>query len=284
MTVDKKTVQELLTTSDGTAGSLLIPKKIWSSMIESVDKKRIPRELARMIMGPGDIPGSDIDVNLQTADSMQVYLVAEGAGVPIDVQEYTNINFKPLKYGVRPLITKEMIEDSQFALMEMNIREAGREMADNETELIIADALDSASTTVAGGAAVTIANIVAGMKGIEDNDFRPTDFMVGTEVLSDLRNIPEFLHANKFGDDTMIKTGFVGTIYGMKVWVISANLLTSTTAYMIDRTQAYGIAEKRPLTINNYNDVVNDMSGAVATHRIKVKDLRAGAITKITSS
>ena len=281
----KTHITELLQTSTGVEGSLLIPKKIYDRMVMAVDKALIPRSEAALVFGPGDIPGSSIDVDLQTENSMAVYPVGEGAEFPLDQEEYTSINLKPVKYGVAIRVTKELEEDSKWNMLAMNIDTAGKEMAENENSLIISDALDNASNTVSGGAAITISDITTAMQYLEDADYNATTLFVGMEVLNDLRNIDTFVEANKVGNTEMLSKGFLGNIYGMNVIKVSTNAgMTTTSAYVIDNTQAYVIAEKRPLTVEGFMLPTFDMSGSVVSQRIKVKELKAGAIAKITTS
>jgi HK97 family phage major capsid protein len=278
-------IKSFLGTGTGTEGSLLITKKIFDTMVEETAKALIPRSLAAIYAGPSDIPGSSIDINLETVNSMKVREIGEGAEVIMDNQEYESFNMKPLKYGVTIRITKELLEDGKWNLLERNIKVAGKRMAENENSLVISDALDNATNTVSGAAAVTIANITRAMQYLEDSDYQPTDFLVGNEVLNDLRNIDTFVEYDKVGNTDMITKGFQGTLYGMQVIRVSTNAgMTTTTSYVIDRNNAYVIAEKRPLTLEKFKMETYDMEGAVLTHRIKVRQLRASAISKITSS
>jgi HK97 family phage major capsid protein len=283
-----ETIRELLTTSAGTEGSLLIEKKIFDTLIESVKKRLIGRQLAAYVIGPDGIPGSSVDVNLVTPDSMRVFAVAEGAAIPLDAPAYTSINLKPLKYAVRIAITKEMMEDGKWNMLENALMYAGREMAENEDNLIIADALDNAASTQSGGATLAISDITTAMLGLENNDYKATDLIMGYECLSDLRNIDTFVEANKLGTREMLETGYLGTLFGMKCWQFSTNVAPSSTyakyAYIIDKDHAFVIAEKRPVTVENYDDKTFDLSGAVVTQRIKVSYLRTAAIYKITTS
>jgi len=278
------TVQEYLSTSTGTEGSLLIMKKIYDRLIEAVDKRRVGREDVAIYNGPNDIPGSSIDIDLVTPDSISVREVAEGGAVPLDVESCTSFNMKPIKYGVRPLITKEMMEDGKWNLLAHNIRSAGIKMGENEDTLIINDALDNASNTITGGAAITIANITRGMQYLEDADYNPTTMYVGPEVLNNLRNIDTFVEADKLGSREMLEKGTIGKIFGLIVKRISGNLMDTKYAYIFDKEEAFTIAEKRPITVENYNDAIHDLSGAVITQRVKVRQLRADAICKITTS
>lgn len=280
-----KHVQELLNTNIGTEGQLLIPRKIMDALVTAVDKALIPRSEAAMVFGPTDIPGTSIDINLETPNSMTVREVGEGAEIPLDQTEYTSINLKPVKYGVGIRITRELIEDGKWNLLQRNIEMAGKEIADNENSLVITGALDNASNTVSGGAAITIANLTRAMQYLDDADHTPTTFIVGNEVLNDLRNIDTFVEANKVGNRDMLERGFLGEVYGMKVIRVSTNAgMTATSAYVIDNKHAYVIAEKRALTVENFDLPSLDMQGAVVTQRLKVRHLRADAIAKITTS
>ena len=283
-----KAVQELLSTGLGTEGQLLIPRKIHDTLIEEVDKNLIPRSEAAIYFGPGDIPGSSIDVDTVDANTMSVRIVAEGAEIPIDENAYSSFNLKPLKYGVSLRITKEMMEDGKWNLLAHNTKTAGKRFAENETSLIISDALESGTNTVSGGAAITISNITRAMQYLDDADYTPTTLFVGMEVLNDLRNIDTFVEANKVGNTDMLQRGFLGTIYGLNVIKFSTNAAPSSTyskyAYVTDKMHAYVIAEKRPVTLENFELPTYDMSAASVTQRIKVRYLRANAIAQITTS
>ena len=264
-----------------TEGSLLIPKTIYNTLINAVNKKLIPRELAAIYVGPSGIPGSSIDFNLEVADSMKVFRVAEGAVIPIDNPSYTSKNFKPVKYAVRPMITKEMLEDGKWNMLNHAVMRAGIEFAENENDLI--EAALNTTNAVTGGAALTLANITRAMQYLRASDYTPTDLIVGYEALNDLENISTFVKANEAGGTEMMKTGFIGIIFGMRVWY-PGTTWTSTTCWVIDRNQAFAIVEKRPITVDRYNIPQNDMQGVVITTRIKVDYLRDEAICEITTT
>ena len=264
---------------------MLIPRRIYPTLIEEATKSLIPRELAAIYIGPDGIPGSSVDIQLETENLMDVRIVAEGAEVPLDQTEYTSTNVKPKKYGVAIRITREMLEDANMNLLEHNIRVAGRRFAENENTLVIAALETTTNTVVSGGAAITIANITRAIQYLEDADRKATDYLIGLEVLNDLRNIDTFVEYDKAGNTDMMSRGFVGTVYGMKVAKVSTNAgMTTTTSYVLDREYAYVIVEKRPITVENFDLPTYDLQGAVLTQRIAVKALRTNAIAKITTS
>ncbi len=281
-------ISAFISTEDGTPGTLLIPKLIFPTLIEAVDKALLPRELAAMVIGPGQIQGSSFTINLETKDSINpIEEVAEGAEISLRSLDFSTVTVTPKKYGVSVRITREMMEDSQFELLQRNIRAIGKRFADKETDLILGAITTGTGATTAGGAAVTIANITESMFDLENADFNPTDFIVGNEVAQDLRNIDTFVEANKAGNTEMMSTGFIGTIYGMPVMRFSTNAggnATATDAYIIDRSEAYMLAIKRDLTVENFDMPLYDMQGAAITWRFDVQVLRTNAISKITSS
>ncbi|MCH7534266.1 MAG: phage major capsid protein [Bacteroidetes bacterium] len=279
-----KKIQEYISTGDGLAGTLLIPKLIMPTLIEETDKNLLDRGLAAFVVSPAMIKGNTFEINLETPDTGQVREVAEGAEVILDAQAYETVTFTPVKYGMAIRITREMMEDSQFELLQSNIRNVGKRLGENETRLVL-EALEGASTTVAGGAAVTIANVTTAMLNVEAQDYTPTDLIVGTDVLNDLRNIDTFAEADKWGDSTnAARTGKVGMVYGLFVHLFSNQVGTSTTAYVIDRSEAYGIAIKRDITVENTTLPSFDMEGAVVTQRLDIQLLRNEAVGRITTS
>lgn len=283
-------IKEYLSTDDGSAGTLLIPQLILPTMQEDQKKNLLDRSLAKWVLGPAQLAGhgGSFNYNQTVRNTGRVREMGEGAEATLDTQDYQTVTFTFTKYGVAVRITREMMEDSQFELFRSNIAAMGRRFAENETSLVLS-ALDGASTTVTGGAAITIANIAQAMFNVENNDYVPTDLIVGNEVLQDLRQIDTFAEADKWGDtSSYARTGFVGRIYGLNVHRFSSNAAPATTharrAYVIDRMEAYGIAIKRDITVENYTLPTFDMEGAVITQRIDVRLLRDEAVGLITTT
>jgi len=278
--------KQYIDTDDGTAGTLLIPKLIIGPLVEEQDKNLIPRDLAAEFFGPSQIQGSTFTRNLKAENTMDVREIGEGGEVYLDNVDFETVTYTPRKYGVSIRITREMMEDSQFNLLQENLKTAGKRFAENETNLILG-ALDGANTTVGGAAAITIANITTAMLNLEGQDYDATDYLIGPEVLRDLRNIDTFVEANKAGDTDILRTGFKGNILGMRVQLFSPNAgsnAVTTSSYVLDRSKAYGIAIKRDITVENFNLPTFDMQGAAITTRIDVQLIRSKAVSKITTS
>jgi len=264
----------------------LLPSTLYGTLIAAVRKNLVATNLLAYRFGPSSIQGSSIDVVLENRDSADVHTISEGQEVPIDLMETSTFNMKPIKYGYRPLITKEMQEDGQWDMIQKNIELAGYKMADKLDQLILAQVLVAgalvtddngvtrSANTVTGGTAIVIKNITDAIALLEADNYVATDFIVHPNIANDIRNIDTFVEADKSGVMNPTKK-LIGTIFGMNVWV--SNNVTASYAYVIDRNHALALAEKRPITIERYDDVTRDLSGVVITARWKARYLRPDA-------
>jgi len=267
-----------------------IPETLYGNLIDAVRKNLILAPMS-MKIGAGSIKGSSIDIVTEDRDSSAVHSIGEGQEVPIDLGETSTFNLKPTKFGLRPVVTKEMQEDGQWDMITWNMNLAGYKMADKLDTLLFTE-LDTgaALTTDDNGASRTanttsgafnFANLTATMKMLEEDGYKCTDMICHPAVVEDIRNIAEFVHADKSGT-TNPSQGLIGRIFGMDVHM-SRNA-TSNYAYIIDRRHALIYAEKRPVTIERYNDVTRDLSGVVVTARWDARYLRPDAMAYIDTS
>ncbi|RLG70165.1 MAG: phage major capsid protein [Candidatus Iainarchaeum archaeon] len=270
-------------TAGSSTGSYLIPRTLYSTLIRAVRKKLVLRALAAFVIGPKNIRGSSSDVPLQE-DTMNVYQVGEGAEIPLSTESYSSFNVKPLKYGCRILITKELIEDAMIDVMAYNVETAGYKLAENEESLIVAQ-LDAASAAAGNdinvGGSFSISALSTAIQKLEAKNYNPTHLIVGAEVANDIRNISDFRRANESGVVDVSKR-LIGTIFGVKV--IQSNSVSAKLAYLIDANHAFMIAEKRPVTIEKQYDINRDAWVAAATQRIAAHYIRADAVCEITTT
>ena len=275
----------LSTGSTSTGSSVLAPTMVYKTIMEAVRKGLVFRNLAATIIPPAQIPGSAIKVSLQDVDSITVHAVAEGAEIPYDHENYTQRTLTPVKYGVNVGITREMVEDSQFAVALLNASSAGYALADKEDSLVVTE-LSSASTAAGhdvanSNATLPITDITQAIQNLESDGYTATHMVIGVEVANDIRNIDTFTEADKAGINDPSRA-LIGTIFGMNV-VVSRNV-SAKLAYVIDANKAFAIAEKRPVTLENYDDHSRDMRHVVATMRLAAGYLFAEAVSEITTT
>jgi len=279
-----KRLMELMQT---TSEPEMIESEIYGTVIEAVKKNLVGTNLLALRIGASAIPGGSIDIVTQDKDSMIAHKIAEGAEIPINNEAVSYFTLTPEKYGLRPLVTKEMIEDNKWDIIQRQLQEAGYTMQKQLDSLIMAQikaGADANSTAhaVNGGSALTFSNIPEAILKLEEDDHKATDMVIHPEVANDIRNIAEFVHADKSGV-TNVSQSLIGTLFDMKVWVSTNGTSDSSYkyAYVVDRNHALCLAEKRPITVERYNDVTRDLSGIAITARWAARYLRPEACAYI---
>lgn len=273
-------------TQGSSTASRLVPRTLFAKLLIENRKNLVLRALSAMIIGPSGIPGSSLDFAIKTRDSMEVHRLAPGEEIPLDAEKYSGFNLKPLKYGVRIDLPKEIEEDSNWGMLDMNINTAAFELADNEESLIVAT-WDTGSGVTDGtrvansNASLGPSDIVEAMRGLRRTNHDPTHLVIGNECESDLYLVDSFVEAHKSGVSDPSKK-LMGTIYNMKV--IMSNNVSAKYAYVLDSTKAFLIAEKRTITMEKYKAPERDSIGAVVTQRFAARYLFAGAIARIITT
>jgi HK97 family phage major capsid protein len=274
-------------TAGSSTGSYLVSRTLLSRVIDAARQKLMLRGLSAMYFGPSQIPGSTLVLPLQEQSSnlMRVSRVGQAGEFPLAQTTFESLTLTPVKYGARIGVTKEMIEDGIVDLATYHAELAGYEFALNEESLIVSQ-LDAASTASSqdvanGNASLPVSDITEAMQYLEAANFLPTDMIVGVEIANDLRNLDTFTEADKSGVNNP-SNRLIGKIYGMNVMV--SNSVSAKLAYVIDRSHAFVLAEKRPLTIERYDDFARDVGFVVASQRFAASYLRSNAVSEITTT
>lgn len=265
--------------------SELIKQQLVSTIKDASQKKTVGRQLVQVIPLR---EGSTLDWNKADKDTLIVRKIAEGANSRLTHETYTKIQSTPEKYGGTIKITQEMIEDSNFELIERQLRQAGREMATTEDTIIF----NSWSDAVTGfrqngdhlistqGTELGIIDITNGMQQIEEQDYVPNVYVINPKQVNELRQIDTFVEADKVGDRRTFTNGFVGQIFGINA--IKSTILSADTAYIVDTNDAGMLVIRRPLTISKFNDPIQDLVGAAFTQRMSARVVEERAGVEIT--
>lgn len=264
-------LQEILL-SDASQATAKVLDVVW----EAAKPNLIGRELAVVIAQDAPI------IKIPRAKLSKAFEVAEGAEIPVGTEDYDNITLTPKKYGIRPLISREMIEDSGWDIIEYQLAEAGRAMADIETEKIIAQMIADAGNSVAAATAGTLAyeDVVNILREVLVDGYTPDVLAIHPNELADLLKDSAIQKAVEWGGQPVAPTGKVATLLGMRVLV--STKVPSGTALAVDSKHAGVLFIRRDITVEEYEDPVKDLAGAAVTARWAYATLRAEAIGKIT--
>lgn len=217
----------------------------------------------------------------------------EATEIPIAGEKYDYIDVNMRKIGIRPQITRDMVEDAQWDVVARQLSEGGRAMAQKENELGIAllNTLASSSNNYQGyGTSVNsatsgstvyvdIVNLIAAIRG--QNAFPDTLFVNPTEEGSLLKD-DKFIHAFYFGGLMKKALGpqeYFGQMIGFRT--LTSTLETAGTPIMLDTARSAGFVIRRDVTVEHLIDPIKDLSGAAFTSRINLGVCRHLAIAQL---
>jgi len=223
-------------------------------------------------------------IKIPRAKLSKAYEVAEGAEIPIGTEDYDSVTLTPKKYGVRPLISREMVEDAEWDVIQYQLAEAGRAMADLETEKIITKMISDAGNSAAAATSGTLAyaDIVDMINLIMTDDFAPDVMAVHPSEFADLLKDTAIQKAMEWGGPAVAPTGKIAGLLGMRVLI--STKVTSGTVLVVDSKHASVLFIRRDITAEEYEDPVKDLAGVAITARWIYNTMRANAIGKITGA
>jgi len=269
--LENNRLQEILL-SDASQATAKVLDTVW----EAAKPNLIGRELTVVIAQ--DVPS----IKVPKAKLSKAYEVAEGAEIPVGTEDYDSVTLTPKKYGVRPLISREMVEDAEWDVIEYQLAEAGRAMADLETEKIITQMISDAGNSVAAATSGTLAytDVVDILKECLVDNFTPDVLVIHPTELADLLKDTAIQKAMEWGGPPVAPSGAVTKLLGMRVLV--STKVTSGTALAVDSKHAGVLFIRRDITAEDYEDPVKDLAGVAITARWAYATLRADAIGKVT--
>jgi len=271
----------------GIAGAIyLIPTKVYQTLYDSAKKPDITADISSIMLGPEQIGGTTMNIDIEVDDQYVPKKYQSGGQLPVETMQTTQatLNFTE-GFGINFKIANDLIEDSQFDVIEMHLRNAGKEMgemASNEAVTILISAPDgdgtanaaasgdSQNTKFFGG---TTAGITTAIMGNLDDGF-VSDTLLTTHHAA-LHSI--FATAGTTSNESDIWNKF--TNGGWPTQIGGLNIVYNDTAYMwntsavraftcvFSKQYAMLTGRKRWLRIENYSDPVRDLTGATVTSR-----------------
>jgi len=222
--------------------------------------------------------------------------VAEGAEIPINTQDYTKVDFVIKKVGVRPLITKELIEDGLFDIVALELRKAGENIENKLNKDAVEALLRGASATAVTYNATNggVQAVASAITNIKKNGFVPNTLVLSAYAEGELLKDSNLAYANRAGDTEAIRRGGIGTtLLGLTPYVTTVDAESnskifgdgaatgSPIAVVYDKNAAGAIAMRRDLTVDRYEDPIRDLVGMSITMRYATEPLLGKSISII---
>jgi len=297
---------------DGTvkpARELLLSESIESTTL-------IQTEINRTVMEgsePAKCFRNAVPVFTMNANTMQINIgetgtyapiVAEGSEIPINNQTYTARTWTSKKFGERPMITREMVDDSLFSVVELEVRKTGMRVENTLNQWMLSVMLDNAGNNhdiaaVASGGTAGIKAVIAARQLCVADGFIPdtlvmhpscttylySDFIPGYNTLSqgytNSGNLPSIMGCRVF------ETGVTCTTTSAPFLVAAANsdwagpTDEKMGGLLFDSKSCGGIGMRQDTRVERYADPVRDLVGMSVTMRAACQYGVANAISTI---
>jgi len=224
------------------------------------------------------------------AKTGKAYVMAENGKVYVVGEKYDKVDISTniiCKSGAE--WSQEFLEDATWNVMERQVAEAGRTVAEIETEKVLAlygaiaaGDLASGAVLAGGGTAMDWSKVTALWDAIVNENFSPKVLVLHPRQVTQLWRDDKFIHGFFFGDLVDVKRGVLGDTYlGMKI--VSSTKCTNGTAYAMDTEVASVMLLRRDIVTEPYEDPRAGVYGIVASERIGLGVLRSKGVAKMTN-
>lgn len=271
----------------GLAGaSYLIPDKIFDVMFEAGSML----DIVPLCSTITSCPGSSLKIDVEVDDSFKAHYVGGGGDSPSETIKTTQVEITPALFDMKPAITLEMIEDSQFDLMELHLRRAAQAMGEFSTCQFLARLITG---THGDGTQNTVTTATASVHYLGDlaqawaenyMDKGLSDVVIlGPEPLKDiLTDATVSIYSDQFHSKAVTQGPLEhGNFMGMNVVVVPMNesyagdgalyLASKWHGFVLAKATATLTVRKRWLRLDKYADPVRDLVGAKISGRQETK-------------
>lgn len=292
--IEDKRIKKLLLAEELDSG-VLIQKEVYKTIHEAMKPARVMRDALPTINT------NKLYLRYPVVDDGVVYApeVPEATEIPMAKGEQLKyIEFKIRKYGVRPVITREMVEDAEYDVIERCLRQAGEQLENGlnkaALEMLISDA-DPNNDVKASGEMASISDVADSIYKIKRHKYLPDTMVVSpiaeAELLKDSRMLMSIVP-----NETLVRSGDIGTrILGLKM--LSTNIDAENAlfnwggnksqdpiAVIYDYSEAGMIVMREELRIERYSDPIRDLVGMTATMRYDVGSIHPESISRLEHS
>jgi hypothetical protein len=291
----------------GIAGAAyLIPDKLWDICATAARNTDIVPSVSRML----DTPGSHLDLDIEKDGQFNPKWFSSGGEMPTETMEFVQSTITPKTYGIRPEITQDLIEDSNWDVVQMHLETASRAIGEFSTDIwcgiVVAEYL-SAGTSNGDG---TINSVNSGGDYVYVNDLFEaetanyadgyrSEYIVAPphfwQTFATGQNTSPDTYSSGFHDMVMSSNPMdLQTVLGMKVYRIIHATTSNSSLYSASKWQTIvanrewftATVRKRWLKLENYSDPIRDLKGATIScregHSFIYKD--AGCVIHMDSS
>lgn len=278
----------------GIAGAAyLVPTKIYQIMYDSAVQADLCADISIAMIPPDQIPGSTLKVDIAKDGSYVPHKFSSGGKMPDEEIETVTATLDfTTTWGINFRIANDLIEDSQFDVIEMHLRNAGREMgeyATNELLTIMYQAPDGDGTLNLNGATgnanetrwtgATTYDVEEMIRAVVNDSYLPDTMVCSHEAM--MHTIYRTIGSSN-NDSAPYLYNVIGPGGGWPKKIMDLNILYTEVdiiarpsgtdgedckTLVFAKDYAILTGRKRWLRIEKYSDPVRDLVGATVTAR-----------------
>jgi len=277
--VGKETHALLQSERTAIADSTLVQEEVYKTVIEGTEPMKCMREVVPIIQT------NSYSVRFVEGEAgTYANKVAEGAKIEIDTQEYSKHDVTIDKYGVRPLITNELIEDALFDVVELELKKAGARMENALNRKILYQMIAgtnkiTTNTLNPAGPHIAISDIAQAVGKVKKQNYMPDTLVLHPTAEAYLLQDSNLAYASYAAGAGALRQGDVGsTLLGLKPYTCTATDAASPvwddttagsdiTGIVFSKNDLAVTCMRRDLTIEQYDDPIHDLIGMSLTMR-----------------
>ena len=264
-------------------GAYLIPTKIYNTLFEPAAKADIMPDISLAVLPAEQLPGTQTKVDIVVDGSMLAWSTSSGASAPTETVATTQatLDFSNT-YTVHPRITNDLIEDSQWDLIEMHIRMAGKVCGEKSAELaatVLYTATDGDGTKnqITGDQAYTEWATDAASHTVEEailanqaDGWNPdTILLTHKAFIYNIKGTAGISNNESSVNDDWLHSGYPSTLGGLNCIYSDIDYLNAAAAKAVIFSKDFSLlsGRKRWLRVENYAEPIKDLQGATVSFR-----------------
>jgi len=292
--MDRIDAYKALLQSENTAitDSTLVQEEVYKTISEGAEPFKCMREVC-------PITGAETYQTRVLKGETGTYAdeVAEGGAIPIDTQSYTTITIPIKKYGTRPVITNELIDDALFDVVEMELRKAGSRMENALNRYVLNKMLNgdykiATNTMSPAGTHIAVSDIALAAKKVKKQNYMPDILVTHPTAEGYLLQDSNLAYVAYAGTPSPLTMGIVPKLMGLTPYTCTATdkadptwddttAASDVTAMVFSKADFAMIRMKDDLTVENYDDPIHDLIGISCKMRFGAEVLRETAACSI---
>lgn len=218
--------------------------------------------------------------------------VPEGGEFPETYEDVDYITAIPVKYGKKPMVTKEMIEDAMWDVIARNTMtcmQAAKEFEDKKILDVLHTNANSTVTTTSSDV-LALDEVREAFRTLVDYGWYPTDLIVNPDLWESMLAYSQAATTDSVSEawrEGTIRTGRMPPVFGIPVTVtplMTDSASDKSRGLMLVRKSAGILTLKRDWTIEAVSEPSNDTQGVIVSARFAVSVLHPTAVVAITSA